>query len=88
MRVKVRFGNEIEFDDLIEEYETRHGKLWVYGSRKDGLEDHFKSSDLEKELYRKITMRIENHLESLTKKVVVEDNCNVADTNNLQDTGS
>jgi monolysocardiolipin acyltransferase len=30
LRVRVRFGEEIEFDDLIREHESRHGKLWKY----------------------------------------------------------
>jgi len=32
LHIKVRFGEEIEFDDLIREHERRHGRLWKYSS--------------------------------------------------------
>ena len=32
LHIKVRFGEEIEFDDLIRDHERRHGKLWKYSS--------------------------------------------------------
>ena len=32
LHIKVRFGEEIEFDDLIRDHERRHGKLWKYCS--------------------------------------------------------
>lgn len=51
-QVRVRFSEEIVFDDLIEQYEAQHGKLWKYGdhavdptssdaksNRKDGESD-------------------------------------------------
>lgn len=67
LKVRIQFGEEIHFDDLIEEYEKTHGKLWVYG---DSSYDKFTSSETEKELYKKITMRVERHLEELSRKVV------------------
>ena len=39
LRVVVRFGEEIEFDDLIREHETRHGKLWKYSGEVDDDDD-------------------------------------------------
>ena len=30
LHIKVRFGEEIEFNDLIQEHITRHNKLWKY----------------------------------------------------------
>jgi len=90
LKVYIQFGQELYFDDLIQEHESKHGKLWVYehehdrdrererehgkeeGISKDGMGGkHFISSKLEKELYRKIALRIQNHLESLTKNVVL-----------------
>ena len=57
---------EIFFDDLIEEYEKVHGVLWTYSENYD----KWISSESEKRLYRQITLRIEEHLEKLTKEVV------------------
>lgn len=90
LKVHIQFGQELYFDDLIQEHESKHGKLWVYEhehdrdrerEREHGKEEgiskggmggkHFISSKLEKELYRKIALRIQNHLESLTKNVVL-----------------
>jgi len=69
LKVLIQFGGEITFDDLIEEHEANHGKIWVYDGN-DGAQGRWKSSDEEKELYRKITLRIERELESVTKEVV------------------
>jgi hypothetical protein len=66
------FGEEIAFDDLIQEHEKKYGKLRVYhGENRD--HDQYVSSESEKELYKKITLRIEHRLEDLTRKVVISD---------------
>mmetsp|Transcript_22772 Transcript_22772/g.33736 ORF Transcript_22772/g.33736 Transcript_22772/m.33736 type:complete len:397 (+) Transcript_22772:83-1273(+) len=70
LMLRIQFGQELQFDDLIEEYEAKHGKLWVYGDG-DGR-NHFISSETEKELYGKIALRVEHHLEILTKEVVMK----------------
>lgn len=68
LQLRIQVGKEIMFDDLIDEYEGTHGNLWIYG------DDHnnFISSDAEKELYRAIASRVERHLESLTREVVLK----------------
>ena len=33
LQVKIQFGKEITFDDLIHEHESKHGKLWKYCGR-------------------------------------------------------
>jgi len=73
LKVHVRFGEEIHFDDLIEEHEKTHGALWKYDgadSAKNATVHKWMSSDSDKELYHKITLRIEERMESLTEKVV------------------
>lgn len=70
LKVKIMFGEEIAFDDLIQEHEKKYGKLRVYhGENFD--HDQYVSSESEKELYKKITLRIEHRLEDLTRKVVL-----------------
>eukprot|EP00557_Chaetoceros_sp_GSL56_P013362 CAMPEP_0176482254 /NCGR_PEP_ID=MMETSP0200_2-20121128/3275_1 /TAXON_ID=947934 /ORGANISM="Chaetoceros sp., Strain GSL56" /LENGTH=296 /DNA_ID=CAMNT_0017878553 /DNA_START=357 /DNA_END=1247 /DNA_ORIENTATION=+ len=69
LHVKIKFGEEITFDDLIQEHEQKYGKLWVYNGDNNDHEQYV-SSKVEKELYKKIALRIEYHLENLTKKVV------------------
>ena len=32
LQIMVQFGKEIVFDDLIEEHERKHGKLWTYNA--------------------------------------------------------
>ena len=32
--IRVRFGEEVTFDDLIEEHENKYGKLWKYSSNR------------------------------------------------------
>jgi hypothetical protein len=72
LSVKVRFGREIFFDDLIEEHEKIYGDLWVLdGKGKCSYSKGYISSKEERELYRKIALRIENEMEELTKSVVV-----------------
>ncbi len=67
LKVHIQFGEEIYFDDLIQEHEMKYGVLWEH---QDGHD--FISSKHEKELYHKIALRIQNHLENVTKKVVVK----------------
>jgi len=71
LKVHVRFGEEIIFDDLIEDYEKKHGSLWKYENQSEGSK--WVSSESEKLLYRQITLRIEKHLEPLTEQVVCRD---------------
>lgn len=70
LRVKIKFGKEITFDDLIQEHEQKYGKLRVY-SANDYDHVQYISSESEKELYKKITLRIEHQLENLTRTVVL-----------------
>lgn len=69
LKLRIQFGAEIYFDDLIEEHESQYGKLWIYGAEKK----HFVSSEVEKELYRKIAVRIQHRLETLTKEVLIRE---------------
>jgi hypothetical protein len=70
----VRFGQELHFDDLIEEHEAKHGKLWTYDAQPNNRTFHRKwdSSAAEYQLYSKIADRIEQHLELLSTNVVEE----------------
>ena len=80
LKVKIKFGKELFFDDLIQEHEKKHGKLWKYESNRGGNSidkdqlahdnDYWNSSKKEKELYKKITMRVEKELELLTSKLI------------------
>lgn len=82
LRVRIRFGGELQFDDLIDDHEEKHGKLWKYdaavgkyelsekGRSSGDFHRLWDSSKEEMELYTKIAKRIEIHLEQLTKKVV------------------
>lgn len=83
LHVRVRFGEEITFDDLVQDHESEHGKLWKYcgklnaesASAKsksgEGDECHalWSSSAEERALYSKIVQRIESRLEVITKEV-------------------
>ena len=61
LSVKVNFGKEILFDDLIEEHEKKYGNLWVLDSKgRCSNAKGYVSSKEEKDLYRKIALRIEN----------------------------
>ena len=76
MKVHIRFGAEIVFDDLIDEYEGKHGELWKFSSEASSASSssssHFESSTSEKELYMKITARVEEHLEEVAKITVAQ----------------
>ena len=68
--VVVRFGEEINFDDLILEHELLHGILWKYNASVDEdkekiFHDHWDSKPEELVLYHKITLRIEKALIAL-----------------------
>lgn len=70
--VTVLFGPEIAFDDLIMDHERNHGEIRKCrpNCNDDGfpIEDfqlHWGSSDAEKVLYHKITLRIEEHTSRL-----------------------
>ena len=65
--VKLKVGDELDFEDLISEHEAVHGPLWKYDVLND-LEDdedfHAKwdSKETDYILYHKITARIEDNL--------------------------
>jgi hypothetical protein len=40
LHVKVRFGKEIPFDDLLEEHEKQYGKLWKYCGKSNAEEEY------------------------------------------------
>jgi monolysocardiolipin acyltransferase len=68
-RVTIRFGEKINFDDLIEEHEKLHGPLWKFKASVDEetSEDTeaWISKEVDKELYTKIVRRIETALSKL-----------------------
>jgi len=66
LSVKIQFGEEITFDDIIQEHEQKYGKLWKYGPNE---EEKWISSYEERILYNKIVQRIEDRLDILTKQV-------------------
>lgn len=76
--VTVRFGPEIDFSDLIEEYEAKVGHPIRKLSRRkqedpsENFHDFFDSSALEYELYHKITSRLEEGLMALEKQAKKE----------------
>jgi len=70
--IKVYFGDPIIVDDLIDEYEKKYGKRRI-SFINDGngkLESWSESTLGERELYSKITKRIEEKLLELENKVV------------------
>eukprot|EP00581_Thalassiosira_minuscula_P001123 CAMPEP_0183735406 /NCGR_PEP_ID=MMETSP0737-20130205/46563_1 /TAXON_ID=385413 /ORGANISM="Thalassiosira miniscula, Strain CCMP1093" /LENGTH=418 /DNA_ID=CAMNT_0025969139 /DNA_START=183 /DNA_END=1439 /DNA_ORIENTATION=- len=82
LHIRVRFGKEITFDDLIQEHELKYGKLWKYCGKINAEEQYDKgqssesnfheswdSSREERVLYGKIVRRIETHLDVITKEV-------------------
>ncbi len=73
LQIQIQFGHEIEFDDLIQEHEEKHGKLWKYrGKEPTGSQpqqENWVSSREERILYSKIAKRIEMRLEVLTREV-------------------
>jgi len=81
LKVHIRFGAEIVFGDLIDEYEAKHGELWKFSSEAssasasasaNATSSHFESSTSEKELYMKITARVEEHLEEVANITVAQ----------------
>eukprot|EP00978_Attheya_sp_CCMP212_P013972 scaffold35329_cov44-Attheya_sp.AAC.2 len=75
LRVLVRFGQELHFDDLIETHEAKHGTLWTYDALPNNNRNFHRkwdSSPAEYQLYSKIADRIEQHLEVLSTNVVEE----------------
>ena len=70
LKLYIQFGAEILFDDLIEEHEAKYGPLRKFDDmNKD--DKSFVSTETEKELYKKIALRVENRLEPLARDVVV-----------------
>jgi len=65
--VSLRFGEEVDVEDIIEEHEKWYGKVWKYG------EGRWKSEDSDRELYSKITRRLEEKLIELEKEADVDD---------------
>ena len=39
LHVRLQFGKEITFDDLISEHEAKYGKLWKYSGRVNAKEE-------------------------------------------------
>jgi hypothetical protein len=86
LRIRIQFGHEIKFDDLIQEHEDKYGPLWKYRGKEPTLpppsstkvtktqatEDWISSKE-ERILYSKIVKRIEMHLDSLTKEVCAKE---------------
>lgn len=67
--VNLRVGKLVEFEDLIEEHEKKHGKLWKYNVEPvEG--ERWRSSEEEKVLYTKITMRVEEAIKGLEEESV------------------
>ena len=79
-KVKIRFGEELDFSDLISVHEKKYGKLRKYrcnssgGVHEDDMvdEESWRSSAADRMLYHKITLRIEAALEQLRKKAYDE----------------
>mmetsp|Transcript_22849 Transcript_22849/g.49433 ORF Transcript_22849/g.49433 Transcript_22849/m.49433 type:complete len:428 (+) Transcript_22849:305-1588(+) len=84
LHVRVGFGKEIVFDDLIQEHESSHGKLWKYcgkinaeeqydkGQQNASVHGSWDSSEEERALYSKIVRRIESRLDTITREVCKE----------------
>ena len=84
LHVRVQFGEEIMFDDLIKDHEVKHGRLWKYCGKLNAEEQYDKgeqhvdearfhemwhSSAEERILYSKIVHRIEDRLDVITREV-------------------
>ena len=76
--VSVKFGEEIEFDDLIHAHEEKHGKIRKCNPNCsedeapiEEFHKHWDSTIQEKELYHKITHRIEQRLEELHSQLLM-----------------
>lgn len=72
--VSIRFGQKIDFTDLIEEHEKRHGPLWKYkGSVDEETDDDLRqwiSKPSDWELYSRITRRIEDALQEMNHEAL------------------
>ena len=73
-KVTLRFGNQIQFNDLIDEHEKIYGKLWKY-NQTDNTIWTSKPEDLI--LYQKITLRIQQHLELLNNNFLKSSSHNI-----------
>ncbi|KAL7529740.1 hypothetical protein ACHAXR_003135 [Thalassiosira sp. AJA248-18] len=82
LHIRVKFGKEITFDDLIKEHEAKHGQLWKYcgkinaeeqydkrGEQQQHYHELWDSSVEERALYSKIVRRIESRLDVITREV-------------------
>lgn len=73
-RVRVLFGPEIKFDDLISEHERQYGPLWRYpgpmtADEKIGqFHEYWDSKPHERVLYHKIALRVQLALEELNER--------------------
>ena len=75
--VKVKFGEEIMFDDLIREYEEKYGKIRKCNANCtddeypiEEFHRYWDSTPAEERLYHNITYRIEQRLEALHKNLI------------------
>jgi monolysocardiolipin acyltransferase len=73
--VEVRFGDAIRVDDLIQEYESKHGPLRKVSSRAvadldspEASAESWPSGVVEQQLYQAITLRIQHALLALEKE--------------------
>lgn len=74
-KVRVKFGDELHFQDLIDEYESKHGKLWKLptSKAKTTAEDDLRWNNPtmeELKLYSDIALRIETRLEQLQCELI------------------
>ena len=75
--VTVKFGEEVSFDDLIEEHEEQYGKIRKCNANctddeypVDQFHLYWKSTPAEERLYHNITYRIEQKLEALHSNLI------------------
>lgn len=77
VQVHIKFGEEVVFDDLIHAHEAEHGPLKKYSAaapesdtyHRSAFHSDWDSSEAERVLYHKITLRIEAKLEELVATV-------------------
>mmetsp|Transcript_4707 Transcript_4707/g.6185 ORF Transcript_4707/g.6185 Transcript_4707/m.6185 type:complete len:374 (+) Transcript_4707:131-1252(+) len=74
--ITLRVGEPINFDDLLEDYEKKHGALKKFSASAemdpDSWEDYWPSTPEEKELYSAICRRIEDEMAKLEKSAKIE----------------